>query len=133
MTDTTQQNKELTKQYFAALGAWQADTVLDLVSDDLEYWVAGSLPKLSGTFTKSDIKGMLPGFKAMFPEGMQLKTVAFTAEGNRVAVEVECHGRTFGGREYNNFLHFLFEFRNGKIVRVREYMDTAHAKEIFAA
>ena len=129
---TVQENKELVKQFLAALGAVQSEKVLDLLDDDLEYWVAGSTP-MSGMHTKQDLRGMLGGFTAMFPVPMTIKPFAFTAEGNRVACEAESNGKTVSGRTYHNFYHFVFEFRGGKILKMREYMDTGHAAEVFAA
>jgi ketosteroid isomerase-like protein len=53
-----------------------------------------------------------------------------TAEGDRVAAEVESYGETTTGKIYNNLYHFLFEVRDGKIQSVRGYLDTMHAKEV---
>lgn len=124
MTDLAR-NKELVRQYLKAVEAKDVEQLGELLADDLEYWVAGSLP-LSGTHGKSLI---LKAFQA--PESRNAVVeitqtpVTFTAEGDRVAVEVEGTSRTAAGEPYNNQYHYLFEFRDGKIVQIREYMDTA--------
>ena len=63
--------------------------------------------------------------------GIQFTLDAMTAEGDRVAAEVESYAELVNGRVYNNRYHMLFRFRGSQIVEVREYGDTLHAKEIF--
>ena len=53
-----------------------------------------------------------------------------TAEGERVALEAESHGTHKSGKKYNNHYHFLFRIRDGKIAEIREYADTAHARDV---
>jgi ketosteroid isomerase-like protein len=45
-----------------------------------------------------------------------------------VDVEVEGHGVTAGGRNYDILYHFLFKFKDGKILEGKEYLDTLYAK-----
>jgi len=63
--------------------------------------------------------------------GMHFTVHALTAEGDRVAAEVESYAPTAYGTLYNNHYHMLFEFRDGRIAVVKEYGDTAHARDIF--
>jgi ketosteroid isomerase-like protein len=53
------------------------------------------------------------------------------AEGDFVAAEVESYAELVNGAVYNNHYHMLFRFRGSKIVEVKEYADTLHAKEVF--
>ena len=55
-----------------------------------------------------------------------------TAEDDRVAVEVETKGTLPDGRVYTNVYHYLMKFRDGKIIRVKEYLDTQSAAEFFS-
>ena len=55
------------------------------------------------------------------------------AEGERVAMEAESYGELTNGRVYNQHYHFVFEFRDGKISAVREYLDTQHAHAVWFA
>jgi len=125
-----EQNKALAKRFLDVMGTGDADTLMTLLSDDLEYWVAGSLP-ISGTHTKQELNQMLRGVGGLFPDGLKLNATSAIAEGNRVALEAVGGGPTSTGRVYANRYHFLFEFENGKISKLREYMDTAHAGDIF--
>jgi ketosteroid isomerase-like protein len=63
---------------------------------------------------------------------MRLKIHAFTAEGDRVAIEAESHVLNPNGRIYNNFYHYLFRIRDGKLVLFKEYQDTLHLYDYLA-
>jgi ketosteroid isomerase-like protein len=64
-------------------------------------------------------------------ESMRLEPIGVTAEGNRVAVEVQGHGKARNGKEYNNIYHFLFVVEDGQIVTVKEFMDTQYYMDTF--
>ena len=55
------------------------------------------------------------------------------AEPNKVAVQVEGFATTREGAKYNNLYHVFFELDGLKIVRAREYNDTAHVYETLRA
>ena len=40
--------------------------------------------------------------------------------GDRVAAEAKFNGELTNGRVYNNLYHYLFEFDNGKIVKIEK-------------
>jgi hypothetical protein len=62
---------------------------------------------------------------------LRIVPLSMIAEGDRVAVEAESFAELTNGKVYNNRYHFFFELADGKVTKVREYMDTAHAREIF--
>jgi ketosteroid isomerase-like protein len=53
-----------------------------------------------------------------------------TAEDDRVAVEAVSEGLHATGQTYSNEYHFLFRFRDGKVVEFKEYMDTERVTDI---
>ena len=53
------------------------------------------------------------------------------AEGDKVAAEATSHVAIQGGATYQNAYHFVFEFQDGRIARVKEYNDTKHAADTF--
>jgi ketosteroid isomerase-like protein len=57
---------------------------------------------------------------------MPMTIKGMVAEGDKVAVEVVGDGRLRDGRRYQNEYHFLLTVRDGKVVAVREYLDTQH-------
>jgi len=65
--------------------------------------------------------------------GIRFTLHAMTAEGDRVAAEVESYAELVSGTVYNNKYHMLFEMADGRIRVVKEYGDTLHAKEVFGS
>ena len=129
----TEHNKQAIAKFFERFTAGDASTALTYL-DDRVIWQAmgreGELP-ISGEMNKEGIANLIDTVKAAIPQGLHLTTTEWTAEGDRVAVEVESYGELTNGKVYNNLYHYLFEFDNGKIVKIREYMDTLHTKAIF--
>ena len=54
------------------------------------------------------------------------------AEGERVAVETRAKSTTSRGKPYENRLHYSIAVRNGQIVELREYLDSAALLAVFA-
>jgi uncharacterized protein len=52
------------------------------------------------------------------------------ADGNVVIVEERMRATLRNGNDYDNDYCFVFEVQNGRIHRVREYMDTARANRL---
>jgi limonene-1,2-epoxide hydrolase len=65
-------------------------------------------------------------------EPMKMLIHGAVADGNCVAIEGSVNVRLKDARTYSNRYHFLYEFEGERIVRVREYHDTAHAFDIWA-
>lgn len=123
-------NKQLVVAFMEAFSRGQTDKMLGMLTDSATWWVAGNFP-LSGTWNKRAFADLLGGVAGSCKGPIRLTPKAFTAEGDRVAVETESYAELKNGRVYKNQYHFLFEIRDGKIERVREYLDTMHANEIF--
>ena len=60
-------------------------------------------------------------------EGFHFILHEMTAEDNRVSLIAESKGKHASGRLYNNHYHFLVTIVDGKITKVKEYLDTEHA------
>ncbi len=127
---STEDNKKVVEKMLAAFTAGRMDEVLSSLSDSATWWVAGTFP-LSGTKTKKEFADLVGGIGDSVEGSIRLSPKAWTAEGDRVACEVESYAKLKNGRVYNNFYHFLFEVRNGKIQKVKEYLDTMHANDTF--
>jgi ketosteroid isomerase-like protein len=127
---SAEENKKVVEKMMAAFTAGRMDEVLGSLSDSATWWVAGTFP-LSGTKTKKEFAELVGGIADSVEGSIRLSPKAWTVEGDRVAVEVESYAKLKNGRVYNNFYHFLIEVRNGKIQKVREYLDTMHANETF--
>ena len=62
--------------------------------------------------------------------GISFEFLNLTAEDDRVAVEAKGRSTEVSGKEYNNEYHFLIFFRDGKVCRMKEYLDTKLAEEV---
>ena len=122
-------NKEIARQFFTALNRADSAAIATLYADDAVLWTAGTLP-FSGRFTKAQAIQGMDAILSLFPGGLAFTIKAMTAEGERVAIEAESHGRHVSGKTYHNQYHFLMIIRDGKVAEFREYMDTMHANEV---
>lgn len=129
-----EKNKKIVSEFFERFSAADVPGALSLL-DEGAVWramgVEGGLP-MSGELDKESIGGLIGGVKEAIPAGLKLTPSAWTAEGDRVALELECYGELTNGRVYNNLYHFLIIVSGGKIKVVREYMDTNHQRRIWA-
>ncbi len=129
-----EQDKKTAVEFLKASAAHDAAKVEAFLADDAIYWVGGKphLFPAAGNQTKAQIVAYM-ATPSIFSEGLKLRVGEITAEGDRIAVEAESEGVTNKGRHYNNFYHYLFKFRDGRITLVKEYVDTQHAFETFCA
>jgi ketosteroid isomerase-like protein len=131
-TTDIETNKQIVRDFMEAFGSGDVGRTMAYMADDATWWVAGTIP-LSGTYTKAEFANLLAGVVETCKQPISLTPKAFTAEGDRVAVETESYTETNKGGIYNNQYHFLFSLRDGKIVQVKEYLDTMHTNEILCS
>ena len=99
------------------------------VSPNVVWWATGA----------GEIQDKLDAIAEMFERtlenglGFKMTILDMISQDDKVAAEVQGYGKLINGAIYNNFYHFLFEIRDEKIVRVREYMDTKHADEVYGS
>lgn len=126
-------NKRVALDLLACFTAGDLQGVLATLTDDATWLIPGkpeSLPT-AGLYDKRRI-GRL--FQAMFDRlqgGLAMTVKGAIAEGDKVAVEAQSRGDLANGRQYRQDYHFLFEFRDGRICAVREYLDTQHAHAVW--
>ena len=128
------ENKQAARELIAAIAVHDAERLESLMTEDATYWVQGK-PHLfphAGEKTKAQICAYMRT-PSIFKGGLAHTIHAITAEGDRVAVEVEVDGIAPGGKRYNNTYHYLLIFRDKKIAKVKEFLDTQHAAEVFCA
>lgn len=125
-------NQQLVAHFWDAFSRSDFDTALALLDDrEFTWWILGS-PKtfcLAGARDKAGFKALLAGVSANAPGGIRMTPSAWTAQGERVAMEAESYA-VVSGKVYNNLYHFLHIVRGGRIRMVKEYLDTQHAAEI---
>ncbi|WP_026909989.1 nuclear transport factor 2 family protein [Patulibacter minatonensis] len=128
-TTRLEANKQTIRDFLEVLSTGDVAGAMEFVADDGTWWVAGTTP-LSGTHTKAAFTALLGGVGDAFRIPLGITPKAFTAEGDRVAVEAEFYTERNDGVVYNNQYHFLFEVHDGKIRRAKEFLDTMHAADV---
>jgi ketosteroid isomerase-like protein len=124
----TEENKEVAIKFFEALSSG-SQTYLDFYNDESIIWTAGE-NAIGGTRTKKEIVDFAQGILSAFPNGIKFNITGITAENERVAVEVNGEAIHTSGEYYNNKYHFLLKIQHGKILELKEYMDTQLASKI---
>lgn len=125
-------NKALAAAFIEAMRTSDVEKLKTMITDDFSWWIIGK-PEYLATAGEHDTEYFLAFFKgsALFPDGANFKATSMISEGNTVAAEAEFKAKTAMGTNYENYYHFLFIIENGKIKRMKEYMDTYHAKVTF--
>ena len=123
------ENKQVVSKFFEHFSAGEINEAFSKVSDEVSWWVPGDLP-FSGTKSKTEYLQVVGAIQKGFPGGLELNATSMIAEGSRVAVEVASYGEHANGKTYTNRYHFLMTLEQGKIVEVKEYMDTLHLYQL---
>ena len=124
-----EKNKEIVDLFFKRVTAGKIDAAFELVDDDVSWWVPGNLP-FSGTKSKAEYLAVVNQITKGFPTGFELRATSLIAEADKVAAEVISSGTHINGKKYNNHYHFLIQVRKGKMINVKEYMDTLHLYQL---
>lgn len=131
---SAEENKKIVAGFWDAFSRSDYETALSLLSDEgFTWWIAGEARQfpLAGTMDKSAFVTLLKNVSsAVTADGIKMKPYAWTAEGDRVAMEAISEATMLNGKFYNNRYHFLHIVKNGKLQAVKEYLDTIHANEV---
>lgn len=131
---SNEDNRRVAMAFFERYDAGDIPGALDLMAEDITYWLAGK-PGSNATAGRAHSKAeMADIFRRMGgamtgPLRMQVKGTV--AEGDKVAVEATSRGELRDGRVYDQEYHVLMTIRDGKIAAAREYMDTAHVMTVW--
>ncbi|MEO6717975.1 MAG: nuclear transport factor 2 family protein [Novosphingobium sp.] len=126
-------NKQTALALLRASAVHDGEAFEALMHPEATYWVTG-MPHLfayAGEQTREQICAYMAS-PSIFVGGVTTTFGAITAENDRVAVEAEIIGTLPDGRVYTNVYHYLMWFKAGKVLRVKEYLDTQAAAEFFA-
>jgi uncharacterized protein len=122
---STQENVQVVKEFFAAMGGGDKQGLLALVAEDVEWIIPGEDWPLAGTHrAHAGLADVLQKaseeVEMTYPEPPE-----FVAQGDRVLVvgvatgKIKATNKTFED-------HWVFDItvRNGKLTKIREYIDT---------
>src|SRR5450432_4229725 len=129
-TVSESRNVELLKEYLNALQASDGDTMASMLHPDLQYWVSpGSA--FSGTHDKASLLSLLPSIFDAQAGPTKLTYREITAQDDRVSVVADGTMPLKSGGSYDQTYHWLFKFRDDKIVKVLEYVDILQVWKAF--
>src|SRR5450432_4620453 len=115
-------NVQLLKEYLGALQASDGEKMASMLSPDLNYWVSpGSA--FSGNHDKASLLALLPAIFDAQSGPTVLTYREITAQDDRVSVVADGTMPLKSGGSYDQTYHWLFKFRDGKVVEVLEYVD----------
>jgi ketosteroid isomerase-like protein len=128
-TSRSDTNKAIVARFFEAMNGGDVQFIVDAYAEDGCLQTMGNT-LISGIFSRDQVSQSAGGIFEVFPEGIRFEILDMVAEGDKVAVEATSEGKHVSGATYSNEYHFLFEFRDGKLVRLKEYMDTERVTDI---
>lgn len=126
-------NRNVMERYVAAVQAEEPTAVRAFFADDASWTIrAGALP-MSGTWKGRD--RIMNGFFATAmshydPGSVELEVTAMIAQDDQVVLQWTSRARTKDGRPYENGCIGVFTIRDGRIIAVREYMDTLYVSDV---
>jgi ketosteroid isomerase-like protein len=132
-----EENIQVVKDFFAAMGSGDKQRLLSLVTEDIEWIIPGEDWPLAGTHRghaglAEVLQKASDEVETTFPEPPE-----FVANGDRVLVVGFATGRIKAtNRTFKDDWVFAITVRNGRVKTIREYIDTqalARASEINAS
>jgi uncharacterized protein len=122
---STENNVEIVKDFFAAIGSSNKERLLTLVAEDIEWIIPGKDWPLAGTHrghagVKAAVKKASEEIEMTYP-----KPPEFVGQGDRVLVIGVAVGKIKAtSKPFEDQWVFDITVLNGKLTRVQEYIDT---------
>ncbi len=132
-----EKNVQIVKDFFAVMGRRDKQGLLALVAEDIEWIVPGEDWPLAGTHRgHAGLENLLQKANETV-ETSYPKPPEFVAQGDRVLVVGVATGKIKAtNRKFEDDWVFAITVRNGKVTKIREYIDTqalARASETAAS
>ncbi|ETS78629.1 hypothetical protein PFICI_10691 [Pestalotiopsis fici W106-1] len=129
MTSLDHEAGNVAKSFISHLRSRNFSALELLFAPKATYWVSGdpSVIPWAGTLPISERAPQLPAMHNAFQK-FQIDQRSLTAEKKRAVVEFGVYGQDKQGGEYANDVVMVFEIdENGKIISLREYLDSMRA------
>lgn len=121
----TQENVQIVKDFFAAMGTYNEQGLLALAAEDIEWIIPGEDWPLAGTHRgHAGLADLLQKASSTL-ETSYPKPPEFVAQGDRVMVVGFAAGKIKAtNKTFEDHWVFAITVRNGKLTNIREYIDT---------
>ena len=128
---TADDNRELIRAAFEALASADAGPFLGLMAENFS-WIVEGQSKWSMRFDGKEAvqRDLIAPLFTNFATPYRNVAEEIIAEGDRVVVLCRGEVKTKAGNDYNNSYCFVIRMQDGKMVELREYMDTALAEAV---
>ena len=123
---------ESVRELFKGLENGDGSAFFQHVADNVDWTVMGTHP-LAGHYLskKAFIEGTFAKLGKVLPNGAQLHTENVIVEGDQAVVELHSMATARNGMRFDNRYCWVVAFRDGLIVRVRAYLDSALVARLF--
>jgi ketosteroid isomerase-like protein len=117
-------NIQTVKDFFAAIGRGDRETLLALIAEDIEWIIPGEDWPLAGTHRGHDgVADLLETASKSIETSTEPRE--FVAQGDRVLVVGFAKGKIKAtNKTFRDDWVFAITVRNGKLTNIREYVDT---------
>ena len=122
---STEENVQIVKDFFAAMGSYNEHDLLALAAEDIEWIIPGEGWPLAGTHRghaqlAAVLKKASEEVETQYP-----KPPEFVAQGDRVLVVGVATGKIYAtNKPYKDEWVFDISVRGGKVAHIQEYIDT---------
>jgi ketosteroid isomerase-like protein len=119
-------------EVFKGLENGDGATFFERVADDVDWTVMGTHP-LAGHYRskKAFREGTFAKLSQVLPQGAQLQVEDLIVKGDEAVVELHSLATAKNGMRFDNRYCWVVYFRDGLIVRVRAYLDSAMVARLF--
>jgi ketosteroid isomerase-like protein len=119
-------NTRILRDAFARVAAGEGRAFVDILAEDAVWITLGDTAWSKRFEGKAAIlRDLLGPLRAQFSQPNRVRAERFIAEGDMVAVEAQGDAVTRDGRPYRNRYCLVCRLRDGLIVELTEYADTA--------
>jgi uncharacterized protein len=120
------------REIFKGLETGDGAPFFEHVADDVDWTVMGTHPLAGHYPTKAAfVAGTFAKLNRVLREGTRLSVEHVLVAGEEAVVELRSDAVARNGLRFDNRYCWVVVFRNGEIVRVRAYLDSALVSRLF--
>jgi ketosteroid isomerase-like protein len=123
---------DFVSKVFKGLESGDGTAFFEHVAEDVDWIVEGTHP-LAGHYRskKAFIAGTFDKLAEVLPQGAQLRVENLIVKDDQAVVELHSLATAKNGLRFDNRYCWVVYFKNGVIVRIRAYLDSAMVTRLF--